>query len=137
MVTGEPFFRMKEIPGEPKNSETFIDIIKNVGNITMYRLIPKTGKKHQIRVHLAALGIPIMNDKLYPVVKPFTTEDFSNPLQLLARSISFQDPLTNQDRCFESNRYLSWHPLQNRGSRQESNSNQKLMLLPQESPKHS
>lgn len=106
MVQGEPFFRMKEIEGAP-NSETTIDIIANMGDTTLYRLIPVTGRKHQIRVHCAALGIPIINDKLYPVVKPSQTDDFSSPLQLLARSVSFQDPLTGQHRYFQSRCLLS------------------------------
>jgi tRNA pseudouridine32 synthase / 23S rRNA pseudouridine746 synthase len=106
MAKGEPFFRMKEIEGAP-NSETSINTIENIGHITLYRLIPLTGRKHQLRVHCAALGIPIINDKFYPVVKPFKSDDFSNPLQLLARSVSFQDPLTGQDRCFQSTRTLS------------------------------
>jgi tRNA pseudouridine32 synthase/23S rRNA pseudouridine746 synthase len=58
-------------------------------------------------VHLAALGVPIINDKLYPDVQPCKADDFSCPLKLLARALSFQDPLTGQDRCFKSSRELS------------------------------
>jgi tRNA pseudouridine32 synthase/23S rRNA pseudouridine746 synthase len=96
---------MKEIEGT-SNSETRIDVLENIGDITLYQLRPVTGKKHQLRVHLAALGIPIMNDRLYPDVQPGATDDFSLPLKLLARAISFQDPLTGQNRHFESNREL-------------------------------
>jgi tRNA pseudouridine32 synthase/23S rRNA pseudouridine746 synthase len=106
MVQGEPFFRMKEIEGAP-NCETTIYIIASMGGATLYRLIPVTGRIHQLRVHCAALGIPIINDRLYPVVKPSQTDDFSNPLQLLAKSVSFQDPLTGQHRYFQSRRLLS------------------------------
>jgi tRNA pseudouridine32 synthase/23S rRNA pseudouridine746 synthase len=105
MTRGEPFFRMKEIEGT-SNSETHIDVLENIGDITLYQLRPVTGKKHQLRVHLAALGIPIMNDRLYPDVQPGAADDFSLPLKLLARSISFQDPLTGQNRHFESNKEL-------------------------------
>jgi tRNA pseudouridine32 synthase/23S rRNA pseudouridine746 synthase len=77
-----------------------------MGNITRYRLRPVTGRKHQLRVHLAALGIPIINDRLYPNVLPRVVDDFSLPLKLLAKAISFQDPLTGQNRHFESNRKL-------------------------------
>ncbi len=105
MVRGEPFFRMKEIGGK-LNSETRIDILENMGEITRYQLHPVTGRKHQLRVHLAALGIPIINDSLYPDVLPLAADDFSLPLKLLARAISFQDPLTGQNRHFESNRKL-------------------------------
>lgn len=101
MVEGERFFCMREIDGTP-NSETHIDILENRGDTTLYRLTPVTGRKHQLRVHLAALGIPIINDRLYPVVQPCGDDDFSSPLKLLARAVSFRDPLTGKDRCFES-----------------------------------
>ena len=105
MVQGEPFFRMKEAPGEA-NSETCISVISNLGSLTLYQLLPRTGKKHQLRLHLAALGIPIINDKLYPAVTPSDDSDFSRPLKLLAKSISFQDPLTGRQHYFESNASL-------------------------------
>ena len=103
---GTPFFRMKEVEGMP-NSETCIDIVESMGNLTLYRLAPMTGRKHQLRVHLAALGIPIVNDRLYPTLQPREEDDFSLALQLLARSISFRDPLTGQDRCFKSSQNLT------------------------------
>ena len=113
IVPGEPFFRMKEIDGEP-NSETHVDIGENVGasmgDAMLYRLTPVTGRKHQLRVHLSALGIPIMNDRLYPemsLAQPVDSEDiFSSPLKLLAKSISFEDPLTGREHCFKSSRTL-------------------------------
>jgi tRNA pseudouridine32 synthase/23S rRNA pseudouridine746 synthase len=101
MVRGEPFFRMKEVPGEA-NSETDIRACKNLGRLTLYQLLPRTGKKHQLRLHLAALGIPIINDKFYPAMTPLDDDDFSRPLKLLAKSISFQDPLTGRQHYFES-----------------------------------
>jgi len=101
IVRGEPFFRMKEVPGVA-NSETRISPVRDLQRETLYRLIPVTGRKHQLRVHLAALGIPIINDKLYPVVSSSDDDDFSSPLKLLAKSLSFQDPITNQQRYFES-----------------------------------
>lgn len=105
MVQGEPFFRMKEAPGEA-NSETRISVIRNLGSLTLYQLLPLTGRKHQLRLHLAALEIPIINDKLYPAVTPSDDSDFSRPLKLLAKSISFQDPLTGRQHYFESGRRL-------------------------------
>jgi tRNA pseudouridine32 synthase/23S rRNA pseudouridine746 synthase len=105
IVQAEPFFRMKEVPGEP-NSETHISILNNLGSLTRYQLFPLTGRKHQLRVHLAALGIPVINDKLYPALTPSDDDDFSRPLKLLAKSISFQDPLTGQQHYFESGRRL-------------------------------
>ncbi|MGH9942967.1 MAG: pseudouridylate synthase, partial [Pyrinomonadaceae bacterium] len=61
---------------------------------------------HQLRLHLSALGIPIINDHLYPDVRAGASDDFSRPLKLLAKSISFQDPLTGRERYFESGRKL-------------------------------
>jgi tRNA pseudouridine32 synthase/23S rRNA pseudouridine746 synthase len=101
IVRGEPFFRMKEVAGD-YNSETYISAIRNLGGNTLYRLVPFTGKKHQLRVHLSALGIPIINDKLYPALIRSNDEDYSRPLKLLARSLLFQDPLTGQEHYFES-----------------------------------
>jgi tRNA pseudouridine32 synthase / 23S rRNA pseudouridine746 synthase len=101
IVRGEPFFRMKEVPGEA-NSETRISVISNLESFTLYQLLPLTGRKHQLRLHLAALGIPIINDKLYPAVTPPGDDDFSRPLKLLAKSISFQDPISGQEHYFES-----------------------------------
>jgi tRNA pseudouridine32 synthase / 23S rRNA pseudouridine746 synthase len=105
MVDGTPFFRMQEVAGEP-NSETLIEILEARGELTLYRLQPLTGRKHQLRVHLAALGIPIVNDAFYPVALPCKGDDVSHPLQLLARAIGFDDPLTGQPRQFESSRQL-------------------------------
>lgn len=101
IVRGEPFFRMKEAAGEP-NSETNIEVLKNSDSGNLYQLIPVTGRKHQLRVHLSALGIAIINDTLYPRMSFPEEDDFSRPLKLLAKSISFQDPLTGQERYFES-----------------------------------
>ena len=97
---------MIEVEGEP-NAETHIDVIERLRDTSLYRLTPVTGKKHQLRVHLAALGIPIKNDKLYPEVDDAEDDDFSSPLQLLARSISFRDPVTNQQRRFNSEQKLT------------------------------
>lgn len=105
MVRGEPFFRMKEVEGEP-NSETRVAGCERMGGVSLYRLSPATGRKHQLRLHLSTLGIPILNDRLYPEVSPAEEDDFSAPLKLLARSISFRDPLTGQTRYFESGRTL-------------------------------
>ena len=109
IVRGEPFFRMKEVAGEP-NAETYIDAMYDdrAGHLSLYQLRPVTGKKHQLRVHLAALGIPIMNDRLYPnSVRGLDNEDdFLRPLKLLAKSIAFQDPVSGRECYFESNRKL-------------------------------
>jgi tRNA pseudouridine32 synthase / 23S rRNA pseudouridine746 synthase len=105
IVRGEPFFRMKEVAGEA-NSETYVNTLGDPAPITRYELVPITGRKHQLRVHLAALGIPIINDKLYPEITSSADDDFSSPLKLLAKSISFPDPLTGREHYFESDKRL-------------------------------
>ena len=105
MVDGTPFFRMREVAGEP-NSETRIEALERRGEFTLYRLQPLTGKRHQLRVHLAALGIPIVNDAFYPHALPCKGDDVSQPLQLLARSIAFDDPVSGKARRFVSERSL-------------------------------
>lgn len=105
MVDGTPFFRMREVEGEP-NSETLIDVIGERAGATLYRLQPRTGRKHQLRLHMASLGVPILGDVFYPVALPCKGDDFTRPLQLLARSIAFTDPLTGERRYFESEREL-------------------------------
>jgi tRNA pseudouridine32 synthase/23S rRNA pseudouridine746 synthase len=107
MVDGVPFFRMQEVPGEP-NSETHIDLIERRGGLGRYRLEPSTGKKHQLRVHMAALGTPILNDVFYPVAMPCKGDDFSRPLQLLAKSIQFRDPFSGNEMFFETRQQLHW-----------------------------
>jgi tRNA pseudouridine32 synthase/23S rRNA pseudouridine746 synthase len=107
MVDGEKFFVMKEEEGEP-NSETVVELIERRGALARYRLHPHTGRKHQLRLHLASLGVPILNDAFYPVALPCKGDDFSAPLQLLARAIAFEDPLTGEARSFASERELDW-----------------------------
>jgi tRNA pseudouridine32 synthase/23S rRNA pseudouridine746 synthase len=97
---GEPFFRMHEVDGAP-NAETRVDVIERGNGTWRYALTPVTGKKHQLRVHMAALGAPIANDLIYPVLRT-ETEDHGRPLKLLAKSLAFVDPLSGVDRRFES-----------------------------------
>ncbi len=101
LVKAEPFFRMKETDG-PANSETHIDLQENRGVNSLYQLSPITGKKHQLRVHLAGLNMPIVNDCFYPVLVEKQPGDYASPLQLLAKSIQFIDPLSKQCQTFES-----------------------------------
>ena len=106
IVPGTPFFRYAEAPGEP-NSETHIALLERHGDWARYRLSPVTGRTHQLRVHMAALGVPIRNDRFYPEVVNIADNDFDAPLQLLACSIAFADPVTGQARRFESARTLT------------------------------
>jgi tRNA pseudouridine32 synthase/23S rRNA pseudouridine746 synthase len=101
IVEDEPFFRQREAPGEA-NSETLIEVLQIRGELALYALSPVTGKKHQLRVHMNALGLPIRNDRMYPPVDVTPDDDYAQPLQLLARSIAFADPLTGGMRRFES-----------------------------------
>lgn len=98
---GPEFFRMQEIEGVP-NSETTIDVIERGAAHWRYALTPVTGRTHQLRVHLAALGAPIVNDRLYPALQARMPDDYSRPLQLLARALEFADPLTGVSRRFDS-----------------------------------
>lgn len=97
---GEPFFRMREVEGTP-NAETRIDVIERGNSTWRYALTPVTGKKHQLRVHMAALGAPIVNDLVYPILRA-ETEDYRRPLKLLAKSLAFVDPVSGIERRFES-----------------------------------
>jgi tRNA pseudouridine32 synthase / 23S rRNA pseudouridine746 synthase len=108
LVPGEPFFRTQEVAG-PANSETRIRLLKTQGGRALYQLEPVTGKRHQLRVHMNALGMPIEGDLFYPTVlrAPDAPEDFSHPLQLLAQSVRFTDPHTGQARVFESQLQLT------------------------------
>lgn len=99
------FFRMQEVPGEP-NSHTHMQVLEVAGGWARYRLSPITGKRHQLRVHMAALGLPLRNDPFYPVVNDPPEGDYSRPLQLLAQSLAFVDPVTGAQRVFESRQSL-------------------------------
>ena len=101
LARGDPFFRMQEVAGEP-NSETRIDVIDRLGPLWRYALEPVTGRKHQLRVHMAALGAPIHNDPTYPAMARTADDDYARPLQLLARSLHFVDPLSGTERVFDS-----------------------------------
>jgi tRNA pseudouridine32 synthase/23S rRNA pseudouridine746 synthase len=102
-----PGFMVREVGGSP-NSETHIELIERRGDLGRYRLRPHTGRKHQLRLHMSALGIPVCNDRFYPELQPYRdADDFSDPLQLLARSIEFDDPFSGRRRRFESLRQLS------------------------------
>jgi tRNA pseudouridine32 synthase / 23S rRNA pseudouridine746 synthase len=96
----------REVEGEP-NAETRVELTGHRGGLARYRLVPATGQTHQLRVHLNALGVPVLGDPLYPeVTAPVPAGDFRRPLQLLARRLEFTDPVTGAEHTFVSARAL-------------------------------
>ena len=102
-----------EVPGEP-NSETRIELLDSRRDVGLYGLHPRTGKVHQLRLHMNSLGLPIRNDNFYPRLLDTDPYDYSTPLQLVARSVEFDDPFSGRRRRFESSRELGvWAAAQN------------------------
>ncbi|MEU2041160.1 RluA family pseudouridine synthase [Nocardia niwae] len=95
----------QEVPGEP-NAETEIELLEHRDGLGRYRLRPHTGRTHQLRLHMNGLGIPILGDDFYPVLTDKPVDDFTRPLQLLAASLEFTDPVTREPRRFETTRTL-------------------------------
>lgn len=106
---GASFMTMREVPGEP-NAETAFELLEVGDGRARYGLSPVTGQRHQLRVQMAALGLPILNDQIYPQhlpePDPELPPDYSRPLQLLARSLAFLDPVTGEWREFHSRQRL-------------------------------
>ncbi|MET7494564.1 pseudouridine synthase [Streptomyces sp900116325] len=100
----------REEPGEA-NSESRIELLEHREGLGRYRLLPTTGRTHQLRVHMNGLGLPLVHDPVYPVVEPEgAADDWTRPLQLLARVLEFTDPVTGGPRRFESGLRLSAWP---------------------------
>jgi len=102
---GGHFMQQQELPGTP-NASTRIAVLQVRGQHALYELCPTTGQRHQLRVHMAALGLPLCNDGIYPNLLPEGDYDFSRPLQLLAKTLSFTDPISGKLHRFESERSL-------------------------------
>jgi tRNA pseudouridine32 synthase / 23S rRNA pseudouridine746 synthase len=102
------FIQMQEVSGTP-NSHTVIQLLEVSKPWARYQLELGTGKKHQLRVHMNALGVPIKHDKIYPniITQAKIGKDFSEPLQLLAKQLSFKDPVTQLEHHFQSSFVLS------------------------------
>jgi tRNA pseudouridine32 synthase/23S rRNA pseudouridine746 synthase len=99
------FMQQCETSGPP-NALTHIALIAVHDRHARYQLRPVSGKRHQLRLHMAALGLPLINDGIYPELRPQSAPDFSRPLQLLARGLDFIDPLDGRPRSFRSAREL-------------------------------
>ncbi len=109
IVEADHFMLQHEVDG-PANAITHVDVLEVQGALARYALTPVTGKRHQLRVHMAALGLPIVGDGLYPTLTPEGQIDYAHPLQLLAKSIAFIDPISGRRRHFESERQLTLLP---------------------------
>ncbi|QCW52043.1 pseudouridylate synthase [Nocardioides dongxiaopingii] len=96
--------RAEVVPGAPVNAETLVEVEERRGDLAVYRLLPRTGRTHQLRLHLRDLGAPIVDDPLYPVDLEVDVDDFSRPLQLLASELEYLDPVDGVRRRFASPR---------------------------------
>jgi tRNA pseudouridine32 synthase/23S rRNA pseudouridine746 synthase len=109
MEEGEPWYRRRiaesDDVGEP-SAITRIQLLEAQNGFGLFRLVPETGKKHQLRVHMASIGCPIVGDLLYPDIRERNEHD--SPLQLLAHRLSFIDPLSGEPRSFVSAQQLLW-----------------------------
>ena len=101
------FMLQQEVAG-PVNAITHIDLLEVRGNLARYQLKPVTGQRHQLRVHMLALGLPLRNDGLYPTLTPEGQMDHAKPLQLLAKELVFVDPMSGEARRFISERVLNF-----------------------------
>lgn len=100
------FMQMHEVDG-PWNAETRVSLLRKGLHNSLYQLEPVTGKKHQLRVHMQALGIPLLNDNIYPVFRSERFDCLQDPLQLLASDIEFTDPISGHKRHFSSQQTLA------------------------------
>ena len=106
IVQSEPSFRMRVTDGEA-NSHSVIRCLQQSTERALFELSPVTGKTHQLRLHMEALGWPILNDKYYPKLQPLSADNHSAPLQLLAKELQFVDPVSQHHRCFSCDSNLS------------------------------
>ena len=105
----EHFMQMRVGKGQ-HNSHTKIDVLKALNSeLCLFLLRPSTGKKHQLRLHMASLGMPILGDQIYPTLQPFvpaSAQAWDSPLQLLAQRLDFIDPVLQTERSFTSTMQL-------------------------------
>lgn len=102
---GEPWFRMQIRQGKV-NARSRMFLLKTRDSRALLQLHPMTGKKHQLRIHLSSLGLPILNDRYYPTLLAESNDDYTLPLQLLSKTIKFQDPISGVEMSFTSEREL-------------------------------
>ncbi len=99
IVAGEPWYRQRIVEGPP-NANTSIELIDIAKGFGRFRLHPSSGKKHQLRLHMAHIGFHILGDPLYG-------EAAGLPLQLLAYRLTFTDPRTGRRFSFRAMRTLA------------------------------
>jgi tRNA pseudouridine32 synthase / 23S rRNA pseudouridine746 synthase len=104
---GEPWFRMKTTPGR-ENARSVIKLVESKGEVARFTLHPRTGKTHQLRIHMSGLGFGILNDRYYPELQAESEDNFDTPLQLVSHKLGFRDPLSGRSREFTSERSLLW-----------------------------
>jgi tRNA pseudouridine32 synthase/23S rRNA pseudouridine746 synthase len=109
MVKSRDYLLAGVVEGEP-NAETRVSLARGAADRALFRLEPHTGKTHQLRVHMAGLGLGIMHDPFYPVLLDKAPDDYAKPLQLLARAIRFRDPFTGRETEFRSRLELKEAP---------------------------
>jgi len=102
---GKPRFRMQVVPGDA-NARSIIRLLDLNNGRARFRLHPVTGKTHQLRLHMSSLGFGIVNDQCYPELQPAQDDDFDRPLQLIATSVRFKDPVTGDRMEFVSKQEL-------------------------------
>ncbi|MGI9275757.1 MAG: pseudouridine synthase [Endozoicomonas sp.] len=112
IASGQPKFRMTITEGQP-NAHSIIHSIETRNSLGLFQLHPITGKRHQLRLHMASLGFPLVNDRFYPELQDESADDFSSPLQLLAKQVDFADPVSGRNRSFVSERKLNWQAAAN------------------------
>ena len=98
---------MKTVPGTV-NARSMIDLVEVKEGRARFLLRPVSGKTHQLRIHMSGLGFGILNDRYYPELQPESEDNFDTPLQLVARMVRFQDPVSGEIREFVSGRELLW-----------------------------
>ena len=106
ITRSEPRFLMTIVDGEP-NSHSLIRCLKQSHDRALFELKPITGRTHQLRLHMQALGWPLLHDNYYPTLQPKSADVYSQPLQLLATGLRFTDPVTLGSRSFSSPTELS------------------------------
>lgn len=107
IAQGEPGFRMKTVQG-CVNARSVINLVEVKGTVARFTLQPRTGKTHQLRIHMSGLGFGILNDRYYPELQAESEDNFATPLQLVAQKLRFKDPLSGRKREFTSERELLW-----------------------------